>query len=87
MEILRVTVLTSEGTIHKHDYDNTPERQSEMDLLFAELMQIIANPGGAILMANPMVIYNAAHIIRVSQSVVDEGAELDRHVPVPAVAR
>ena len=71
--ILRITVITSDGGVHQHDYENTPEKQSEADQLFTDWMTIISQQaGGAILMSNPIAIYNPAHVIRVSQSIVEE---------------
>ena len=68
---IRVTVLTSDGTTHMHDCENTPQNQSEADRSFAEAMLVIRDGSGSITLADPMAIYSVPHIIRVSQSIVD----------------
>ena len=68
---IRVTVLTSDGSTHVHDCENTPQNQSEVDGLFAEAVEVISGGTGIIVLANPMAIYSVPHIIRMNQSVVE----------------
>ena len=71
-QIIRITVLTTDGTTHVHDSENTPQNQTDIAQSLESAMGIIADGhSGSLILSQPFALYNVRHIIRISRAIVD----------------
>ena len=67
----KITVTTTDGVVREHNYnDSTREAaDAKTDALFANILASVENKGGAVMLANPQVIYMLDHVVSIQSDL------------------